>query len=405
MSSNAQVSTRQQDKPKMRLRLPTAFAVVAVLLLGPAAAGASARPVQPAPSTVHAVVAEATAVIIPSRVADVSFAIPGQIALVAVAEGDTVEAGQLLVVLDTAALEAGIAGAEAALATARAQADLLEAIPRPADVAVAEAQLAVAEAALAQAMAQRSLITPETQQAALAALEANLANARAQEQAARIYEIQQRETGIEDWQEEVNLMRLRATELVLEAAEARLAQLPQDQTAILAQHNTLIMERQAQRDRSEAMLSGLRAGAGPEEIAVAEARVAQAAVALQNARRRLAGASLYAPFDGTVAALATNVGQAVMPGQALVTLANLATLRVETTDLSERDVTEIEVGMGATVFVEALNLELPGHVIRISHRPTVVAGDVTYPVWVALDETPAGLRWGMTAEVAFESDD
>ena len=200
------------------------------------------------------------------------------------------------------------------------------------------------------------------------------------------------------------MLRLRATELALEAAEARLAQLPQDQRTILAQYNTLIMEGQAQRDHAEALLNGLRAGAGAEELAIAEARVDQAAVALQNAKLRLTGTSLYAPFAGTVAALAVNVGQAVMPGQPLLTLADLATLQVETTDLSERDVTEIEVGMGATVFVEALNLELVGSVTRISFRPTVVAGDVTYAVRVALDETPPELRWGMTAEVAFEGD-
>ncbi|MCJ7548869.1 MAG: efflux RND transporter periplasmic adaptor subunit [Anaerolineae bacterium] len=386
----------------MRHRLPIVLAVVAVLLLVPAVAGASAGPVQTVLSTVHAAVAEATAVIIPSRVADISFAVPGQVAHVTVAEGDIVEAGQLLMTLDTAALEADIARTEAVLAATQAQFDLLKAMPGPADVAVAEAQLAVAEAALAQAIAQRSLITPEIQQAALAALEAGLANAKALEQAARIYEIQQREKSLEDWQKEVNLLRLRAAELALEAAEASLAQLPQDQRTILAQYNTLIMERQAHRDHAEALLNGLRAGAGAEELAIAEARVDQAAVALQNAKLRLTGTSLYAPFAGTVAALAVNVGQAVMPGQPLLTLADVATLQVETTDLSERDVTELDVGMGATIYVEALNLELPGHVTGISFRPTIVAGDVTYPVRVTLDETPPGLRWGMTAEVAFE---
>jgi HlyD family secretion protein len=355
-------------------------------------------------STVHAVITEASAEIILSRVADVSLAVPGRIAHVAVAEGDTVAAGQLLVALDTGALEANIARAEAALAAAQAQSDLLTAMPRPADVAVAEAQLALAEAALAQAIAQRSLITPEIQQVVLAALEAGLANAKAQEQAARIFEIQQREKGIEDWQEEVNLMRLRAAELALEAAEARLAQLPREQHSATAQLNTVILERRAQRDRAEAMLEHARTGASAEELAIAEARVAQASVALKNVRLRLAGASLYAPFPGTVAALEINVGQAIMPGQVLLTLADLSTLQVETTDLSERDVTEIKVGMSATVFVEALNRELPGRVTDISFRPIVIAGDVTYPVRVTLDETPPELLWGMTAEAAFESD-
>jgi len=379
--------------------------ILDVLLLGPTVAGASAGPVLTALSTVHAAVAEATAVIIPSRVADISFAMPGQIAHVAVAEGDTVEAGDLLVTLDSAALEADVARAEAVLAATRAQVDLLKAMPGPADVAVAQAQLAVAGAALAQAVAQRSLLAPEIQQAALAALEAGLANAKAREQAARIYEIQQRETGLEDWQQEVNVLRLRAAELALEAAEAGLAQLPQDQRTILAQHNTLVTERQAQRDQAEALLNGLRAGPGAEELAIAEARVDQAAVALRNAKLRLTGTSVYAPFAGTVAALAVNVGQAVMPGQPLLTLADLATLQVETTDLSERDVTKIDIGTLATVSVEALNLELPGHVTTISYRPTVTGGDVTYPVRVTLDETPPGLRWGMTAEVAFGGDD
>lgn len=405
MSSNAQVPTRQEDKPKMRHRLPTVFAVVAALLLVPAVAMGSAGPVRTVRSMVHAAVAEASAKIIPSRVADVSLAIPGQIAHVAVAEGDTVEAGQLLVTLDTAALEADIARAEAMLVATQAQVDLLKSVPGPADVAVAEAQLAVAEAALAQAIAQRTLLAPEIQQAAFAALEAVLANAKAQEQAARIYEIQQREKGLEDWREEVNLLRLRAAELALEAAEAGLTQLPHDQRTILAQYNTLVLERLAQRDHAEALLNGLRAGAGAEQLAIAEARVAQAAVALQNAKQRLTGTSLYAPFAGTVSVLAVNVGQAVMPGQPLLTLADLATLQVETTDLSERDVAQISVGMGATVFVEALNLELPGHVTDISFRPMVVAGDVTYPVQITLDETLPQLRWGMTAEVAFGSDD
>jgi len=404
MSSNLR-STRQEGKPKMTHRLPTKLAVLAVLLLGPAVSTASAGPAQMTHSTTHAAVAEASAEIIPSHVADVSLAMLGQIAHVAVAEGDTVEAGDLLVTLDTVALEAEIARAEAALASAQAQSELLTVMPRPADVAVAEAQLALAEAALAQAIARRSLITPEIQQAALAALEAGLASAKAQEQAARIYEIQQREKGIEDWQEEVNLVRLRSAELALGAAEARLEQLPQEQQTAIAQLNTVILESRAQRERGEAMLEHARTGASAEALAISEARVAQASVVLQNAKLRLEGASLYAPFAGTVAELHINVGQAVMPGQTLLTLADLATLQVETTDLSERDVTEIKVGMGATVFVEALNLELPGHVSSISFRPTVSGGDVTYPVLVAFDETPEGLRWGMSAEVAFEGDD
>jgi hypothetical protein len=78
-------------------------------------------------------------------------------------------------------------------------------------------------------------------------------------------------------------------------------------------------------------------------------------------------------------------------------------LQVETTDLSEYDVAGIGLGMGVTIYVEALDRDIPGHVARIAPTPTVVGGDVTYPVRITLEETPPDLRWGMTAEVDFGS--
>ena len=82
-----------------------------------------------------------------------------------------------------------------------------------------------------------------------------------------------------------------------------------------------------------------------------------------------------------------------------VTLADLSHLQVETTDLSERDVTEVQAGQGATVYVEALNVDVPGRVARISPLASTVGGDVVYTVVVDLDEQPAGLRLGMSVEV------
>ncbi|MGC9349413.1 MAG: HlyD family secretion protein [Anaerolineae bacterium] len=385
-------------------------AILGLLLLGPAAtdapraADAASAPAPGALSRVPAVIAEASAEIVPPRFADLSFPTSGQIAEVAVAEGEAVASGQVLVVLDTTDLQAEIAQAEAALLAAEAQLDLLEALPRSIDVTVAEAQLAVTEASLAQAIARRSQITDETQQAAIAAAEADRADAKAQEMAARIHEIQQREFGVEAWQEEVNILRLRSAELALTGAEARLAQLPQQQRMTVAQQDALILQRRAQRDRAEASLAGVRGGASAAALAAAEARVEQAAVALQNARSRLAGTELLAPFAGTIVSLEIGVGEAVVPGQPLMTLADLTTPQVETTDLSEYDVAEIDVGMGATVYVEALDRDLSGRVTWIALQPTVVGGDVTYPVRITLDETPPDLRWGMSVEVAFESE-
>lgn len=75
----------------------------------------------------------------------------GRIASIAVVPGQTVAAGDVLVELDSAAIDAQIEAAEAAVAWAEAGLAQAEAGVRPGQIAVAEAQLAQAEAAHATA--------------------------------------------------------------------------------------------------------------------------------------------------------------------------------------------------------------------------------------------------------------
>jgi DNA-directed RNA polymerase subunit H (RpoH/RPB5) len=75
----------------------------------------------------------------------------------------------------------------------------------------------------------------------------------------------------------------------------------------------------------------------------------------------------------------------------------------ETTDLNERDVPNIHIDDTADVFIEALNKEFSGKVIRISPKAETVGGDVVFKVIIALDTQPEALLWGMTAEVEFQS--
>jgi HlyD family secretion protein len=155
----------------------------------------------------------------------------------------------------------------------------------------------------------------------------------------------------------------------------------------------------AQRDAAQAKLELVQAGATGEQVAAAEAAVAQAEAALAAARAALEQATLGAPFAGTVAALAVGPGETVLPGQVVLALADLGRLQVETTDLSERDVVEVAVGQQAVVYVEALGVEIEGQVAEIASQATTIGGDVVYRVIVALNEQPAGLRWGMSVEV------
>jgi multidrug resistance efflux pump len=156
---------------------------------------------------------------------------------------------------------------------------------------------------------------------------------------------------------------------------------------------------QAQAGQAKAQLDQLLAGPSAEAINVAEAQVQEAQAAVEAAQVALDQMTLPAPFAGTVAVLEVSVGETVLPGQTVLTLADLNHLQVETTDLSERDVDNVAVGQQVTVYVEALGLEIAGRVVRIANQASKIGGDVVYTVVVELDEQPPDLRWGMSVDV------
>jgi multidrug resistance efflux pump len=189
----------------------------------------------------------------------------------------------------------------------------------------------------------------------------------------------------------------------VQIAEAALAEAQTGETDVAVAEAQLqiaqgqLVQAQAERDQ---LLAGVTAG----ELAMLAAQVDQAAAALELAEAALAESTLVAPFAGTVAALESSPGETVMPGQVVLTLADLDRLRVETNDLSERDVDQVVVGAPALVYVEALGTTVQGEVVGIEPRSSTIGGDVVYRVVVALEEAPPDLRWGMSADVEISTD-
>ncbi len=141
----------------------------------------------------------------------------------------------------------------------------------------------------------------------------------------------------------------------------------------------------------------------PEEYRQrADASVQQAQVALELAQINFAEGTLTAPFDGVIASIKVIPGEFVQSDEAVITLASLNNLQLETTDLSERDVTNVKIGAPVEISVEALNQTIKGKVISISPIADTVDGDVVFKVTIAFDEQPNGLLWGMTALVTIE---
>ena len=147
-----------------------------------------------------------------------------------------------------------------------------------------------------------------------------------------------------------------------------------------------------------------RLGLDEVHIESAEADVARMQALLDSAKAILdTQYALIAPFDGTVVSMDIAPAETVVPGQVVILLGDLSTYQIETTDLSERDVTRVQVGQSASVFIDALEEEFTGQVIDVDRISTTLGGEVVFKVTIELDDQPAGLLWGMSADVQIET--
>lgn len=112
---------------------------------------------------------------------------------------------------------------------------------------------------------------------------------------------------------------------------------------------------------------------------------------------------LTAPFAGSVTGLLAHTGDTLVPGAAVVMLADLTRLQVETTDVDEFLIGHIQRGQSVSLQIEALDRrDLPGRVKTVALQPqTTPGGDQQYPVTIDLGGTPPDLRPGMSVRITF----
>ena len=136
-----------------------------------------------------------------------------------------------------------------------------------------------------------------------------------------------------------------------------------------------------------------------EKVQAADARVDQMQSALEVVKASIAQRTLTAPYNGTVVEVNVSPGEYVQPTQIVMVLVDLDNLQIETTDLSELDVSAVKIGQPATVYIEALDEGFPGEVTAISPISDTIGGDVVFRVTIQLDDKPEALLWGMSADV------
>jgi multidrug efflux pump subunit AcrA (membrane-fusion protein) len=332
--------------------------------------------------------------IVPGTWADLSFDATGPVAEWLVEEGDTVEAGAILGRLDTESLERAVVKAENDLRQAELRLEQLQEPADEADIAAAEVAVEDAEAAYAEAIKNLSLT--ENSEAVGDEVRATRA---ARDDAFRTYQdLQAKYDRGEKWVSDEILSRAHDAYLDAEGAYQRAVQ--NSELRLLEARNAVA---QAQRTLEQAQLDleELQEGPAALDVQAAELEINAAQLALDEAEAALEDAALVAPFGGTVIELHLKEQDWTQPGTPAVTLADLKTLHVETTDLDEWGAAQVDIGGEVEIVFTAFDDKtLSGTITDVALRgEELPAGDVVYRVTIELDEPDPDLRWGMTVRI------
>jgi HlyD family secretion protein len=344
-------------------------------------------------------IVSATGEVVPARWTTLSFTQAGTVIKLPIQEGNGIKSGDVIAQLDTADLKANLAQKQATVKTAEAQLAQVTAAPRADEVQAAKEAVAAANARIVAATAQRDRLYSGIAQADIIQAQAQVYAAQAQidqlqKAMDKIISIGGRALSAGESLDNY----LKAATLQRAAAQSLLDSLIDGPTRNqLRMANAGIALATSQATAAQAQLDLLMAGSMPQDIAVAKAKVDQAKAEVAEAQVQLDQTKMTAPFDGTIARMLIDANQFVGPGQPIAQLAELAGLRVETTDLNESDVARVNVGDLAKVTFDALpGVEISGKVTRIAPKAKEGTG-VNYTVVIQLDQIPDTVRWGMTA--------
>ncbi|MDW7674944.1 MAG: efflux RND transporter periplasmic adaptor subunit [Bacillota bacterium] len=153
----------------------------------------------------------------------------------------------------------------------------------------------------------------------------------------------------------------------------------------------------AQLKQAEESLKMAEVGATPEDIRLAELQVAQAEVTLRNARNQLDNAVITAPISGVVSAVSAKVGEMASPSMAVVVINQLDKVEIQI-NLTEKDINKVEKGQQAKVLVSAVSKQpFEGKITNIS--PVADPRTRTFLMKVEVANEAGQLKGGMSASV------
>ena len=281
----------------------------------------------------------------------------GRIREISVREGDRVEAGQVIAVLDDEQIRAREQQAMAAVRQAEARVRLAQH-----QIAVLDEQLQQSRLGVGQARSDAEGRVNEAE-GKLAAAEAQLAQAEAAYAQAK-------------WDREA-MTRLFKKELVAEQEAQRAQNNEEAQAAIVAAQRRQVEAARGTLTAAKANLvnpairsSQVVAVQGQilqaqADIAAAQAEAERARAQLDEARANRADLRVIAPFNGTVATRTAEPGEVVMAGTAIITLVNLAEVYLRAF-VPEGQIGRVRVGQAARVYLDSSPAKpIDAYVLRV----------------------------------------
>ncbi len=374
--------------------------------------------------------------------------IGGRIAEVLVAEGDAVEAGQVLIRLDDHIARAQVAVAQAGVEVAQAQLARARAGAHPEEIRRARALLAQAEAARDGAYqawqdARTMLANPQDLNARIVQAETQVDVARAAlDQAVALKDMaemaySQYQAAMREWESIPEPFRpplspevhgviyaywqawagVNSAGAAYDGAREALDllyQIQKNPQSLRVQADAAHAQYRAAEAavaQAQAYLDGLEAGATPEEIAALQAQVRQAQAQLESARTVLAKLTLTAPIGGQVVKVAGHPGELAAPGVAIITLADLEQVTL-TVYIPENRLGQVQVGQPVEVRVDSF----PGRVFigRVATIATEAEftprniqtaderANMVFAVKVVIPNPDRALKPGMPADAVFQ---
>jgi len=403
--------------------LTVAMFLIALCLIAkpnPAAAAYSPRTAQPKPIGIPEIQSpiQVEGRIVPANYVQLSPRISGHVTDLLVQEGDLVQAGTtLMVVGDRQQLLADILTAKYELIEAQQE---LDDQYKTAELRLAEAKqkLAVAEKAevfAADKVRSTAAQPPEwhIEQARINLQLAENALERAEDDIQIVEKRKKNKEGIWYWFLDDKDFRniLRGLERVKTNAERRVIDAREKYEDLLKPVDSVDLAlaqsdwETAQANVAEAAreVAKYQNGPDPEAVALLESHIWAAEARLIAAEARLSDHEVVAPLSGKIIDLKPKAGEWVNTGEPVVVIADDTEWVVETEDLTEIDVINIQERQAATVELDAFpDVTLLGEVDSIRDLSEEKRGDVTYTVVLNLLETDPRLRWGMTTLVTFE---